>query len=243
MRATDKKKSGDVICYHYCFTFPDRTVKEFHIECNAKTLLIQKPPPHACPEWTKLSFCKCPHCPLDENIYKYCPIAVNLVELVTAFGGSLSFEQVEIFIETRARSYTKQTALSKGISSLIGIYMVTSGCPVMEKLKPMVRYHLPFATNEETTYRAVSMYLFAQYFISKSGGRPDWDLKNLLQIYDDVRTVNEYFCQRFADFRLQDGDANINAMVILDCLADSLQFSIHIDLLKDFVPLFRAYLD
>jgi hypothetical protein len=113
----------------------------------------------------------------------------------------------------------------------------------MEKLKPMVRYHLPFATHEETTYRAISMYLFSQYFLSKRGSQPDWELKDLVRIYDDVRKVNEYFCQRLAKIRLQNEDANINAMVILDCLADSLQFSIHIDMLKDFEPLFQAYLD
>ena len=237
------EKAGNVIYYHYCFTFADGTVKEFHVDCDAETLLIQKPPTGVYPEWTELNFCKCPHCPLDEKRQKYCPVAANLVDLVISFGGSVSFEEVDVVIETRQRSYRKHTVLSKGISSLIGIYMVTSGCPVMEKLKPMVRYHMPFATNEETTYRVISMYLFAQYFLNKRGGQPDWELKNLLQIYDDVRMVNEYFCQRLRNIRLQEEDANINAMVILDCLADSLQFSINRDMLNDFEALFQAYLN
>ena len=236
------EKTGNIICYHYCFTFADGTVKEFHIDCDAETLRIRKPSPSVYPEWTKLSFCRCPPCPLDEKQHTNCPVAVNLIDLVISFGDSVSFEQVDVAIETKERSYRKYTALSKGISSMLGIYMVTSGCPVMEKLKPMVRYHLPFATNEETTYRAVSMYLFAQYFIGKRGRRPDWELKDLVRIYEDVRMVNEYFCQRLAKSRSLGKDANMNAMVILDCLADSLQFSINKDMLKDFETLFQAYL-
>ena len=37
--------------------------------------------------------------------------------------------------------------------------MALSGCPVLEQLKPMARFHLPFASVEETIYRAASMYL------------------------------------------------------------------------------------
>ena len=33
----------------------------------------------------------------------------------------------------------------------------------MESLKPMVRFHLPFATVEETVFRSVSTYLLSQY--------------------------------------------------------------------------------
>ena len=242
MRVPDMEKGGNGIWFHYYFTFADCRVKEFHVDCDPETLIIQKPSQCVYPEWTELSFFRCPHCQLDEKQQKYCPIAANLVDLVISFGGSVSFEHVEVVVETRERTYRKDTVLSKGISSLIGIYMVTSGCPVMEKLKPMVRLHLPFATYEETTYRAVSMYLFAQYFIDKNGGRPDWKLKKLVQIYNDVRTVNEYFCQRLGNIRLSASDANINAMVILDCLADSLQFSINIDMLRNFETLFQTYL-
>jgi len=53
--------------------------------------------------------------------------------------------------------------------------------PIFEKLKPMVRFHLPFASIEETKYRAISMYLLAQYFLYQQGSQPDWDLKNWLR--------------------------------------------------------------
>ena len=55
------------------------------------------------------------------------------------------------------------------VFSLIGIYMVTSGCPIMDKLRPMARFHLPFASTEETIYRAISTYLLGQYFLEQKG--------------------------------------------------------------------------
>jgi hypothetical protein len=32
-------------------------------------------------------------------------------------------------------------------------------------VKPMARFHLPLASEEETIYRATTMYLLAQYFL------------------------------------------------------------------------------
>jgi Domain of unknown function (DUF6901) len=51
------------------------------------------------------------------------------------------------------RSYFKKTTMQKGIVSLLGILLVSSGCPVMAKLRPMVRFHLPFASMLATTFR------------------------------------------------------------------------------------------
>ncbi len=118
--------------------------------------------------------------------------------------------------------------------------MVTSGCPIMEKLKPMVRHHLPFATTEETTYRVLSMYLLAQYFLYKRGKKPDWDLKGLVDIYDNIRTLNKAFCGRISHVEFK--DAGINAVVILDNFADMVRYSIDKDNLDKIEVLFEAYL-
>ena len=48
------------------------------------------------------------------------------------------------------RSFTLQLGARQAIISPLGIYMVTSGCPIMNKLRPMVRFHPPFATIAET---------------------------------------------------------------------------------------------
>jgi len=145
------------IVYHYRFIFKDGPEKEFRVELDSKTLNIMQPAGRSCPEWTALGFFRCPNCSLEEDTNKYCPVAVNLADVIDSFKGSASYEKVEVLVETDKRNYSKHTTLQRGVSSLIGIYMVSSGCPVMEKLKPMVRHHLPFATEEETKYRAISM--------------------------------------------------------------------------------------
>ena len=119
--------------------------------------------------------------------------------------------------------------------------MVTSGCPIMEKLKPMVRYHLPFATLRETQYRVMSMYLLAQYFLYKRGMEPDWDLTNLVKIYDDIRIVNKNFSQRLAHIKVE--DATLNALVKLDMFAQHISFSIDRNVLDEMECLFNAYFE
>src|SRR5262249_45179319 len=79
-------------------------------------------------------------------------------------------------------------------SSLIGIFMVTSGCPVMNKLRPMVDTHLPFMTSAESTYRVISMYLLAQFFRQRQGRKPDWALEGLLGVLEAAKETNAAFC-------------------------------------------------
>jgi hypothetical protein len=118
--------------------------------------------------------------------------------------------------------------------------MVTSGCPVMDKLRPMVRTHLPFATREETMYRVLSMYLLAQYFLYKDGQKPDWDLENLGGIYEEIHTVNKSFCQRLLDIHIK--DASLNAVVLLDSFAMFTSYSLEVNRLDEIKRLFHAYL-
>ena len=131
--------------------------------------------------------------------------------------------------------------MQQALSSLLGIYMVTSGCLVMDRLRPMVRFHLPFATLEETNYRVISMYLMAQYFRRKRGLRPDWELKGLVPIYEAIQTVNKSFLARLNE--LKGKDANANALVILDSFAGYVTFSINTDLLDEVEGLFKPYLE
>lgn len=232
--------NNEIITYHYKFTLSNGVEREFNIKLD-KNLNLITARKKSYPEWTKLKDFKCPHCPLDENGHEFCPITVNLVDIVDFFRDASSYEEVGILIETEERGYVKHTTLQDGISSLVGIYMVTSGCPILEKLKPMVRYHLPFSTLEETKYRAISMYLLAQYFLYKRGKKPDWELKNLVKIYDDIQIVNKNFCEKLSNLKIN--DASLNALVKLDCFASYVSFSIEINMLDGIELLFNPYFD
>ncbi|MCH6545787.1 MAG: hypothetical protein IH796_07270 [Deltaproteobacteria bacterium] len=165
----DKGLTEDTISIQYKFTFSDKSVREFNVRLDGETLSLIRRERSSVPDWTRLSYRKCPNCPLSDKLHPNCPIALNLVEVVEFFKNSISYEEVDVEIITEARNYLKHSDLQTAISSLIGIFMVTSGCPVMDKLRPMVKTHLPFATPEETIYRILSMYLLAQYFVCKDG--------------------------------------------------------------------------
>jgi hypothetical protein len=161
--------------------------------------------------------------------------------LTDFFQDMISYKEVDLLVQSEERTYIKHTTLQQGISSLMGIYMVTSGCPIMEKLKPMVRYHLPFVTLRETRYRVISMYLLIQYFRYRRGKRPDWELKNLVRIYDEIQIVNKSFFQRLAHIKVM--DATLNALIKLDMFAKHISMLVNKDSLDEMECLFKGYFE
>ena len=145
----DNTAMPETVQFKYTFEFENGDTKVFEISLDAGTLELVQEKDIPKPEWTKLSFYPCEHCPIALHS-EYCPVAVNLSQIVTEFKDSVSHERTRVTVETPERTYMKETTLQKGLSSIIGIYMVTSNCPVMDKLRPMVRFHLPFATPTET---------------------------------------------------------------------------------------------
>jgi hypothetical protein len=236
------KNSDDVnngIAFQYRFIFGGGLERKIDIKLDKKTLNLIQTKRESYPEWTELKYFKCPNCPLDEEQHSFCPVAVNLVDLIDFFQDMISYKEVDLLVQSEERTYIKHTTLQQGISSLMGIYMVTSGCPIMEKLKPMVCYHLPFPTLKETQYRVISMYLLAQYFLHKRGKEPDWELKNLVKVYDDIRIVNKGFFQRLAQIKIR--DATLNALIKLDMFAQHISFSIDRNVLDEMEYLFYSY--
>jgi len=227
-----------VIRYKYIFEFENQSEKEFLIELDKATLqLIDNRAAGEYPDWALLAYNKCDHCTLTAKQKKYCPVAANLSEIVDFFSDFYSVERVNVTVETENRSYFKKAALQKGISSLMGIYTVTCECPVLSKLRPMVRFHLPFATSEETLYRGISMYLVGQYYRSISGEIPDWELKGLLKIYDDVHLCNQTLYRRISG--INNKDAGVNALIILDTFASFINISLDRDRIMKYSYLFR----
>ena len=73
------------------------------------------------------------------------------------------------------------------------------------------------------------------------GGRdPDWDLKGLASIYEDVTKVNKGFVQRLRQLPIK--DASVNAIIGLDCFAMNINFAITGDMLDDLKDTFTTHL-
>ena len=234
-------KKTSQIHYRYEFHFPEGLTKVFDIELDRRNLSLIHQPQEPVPAWAALDFEQCPNCPLSIESSPNCPIAQSLVPVIDKFADSLSHANVKLVVVTDKRKIEVETSLQKALGSMVGIFMVTSGCPLTDKLRPMVRHHLPVASLEETKYRAISMYLLAQFLIRRDGGSPDWEMKKLVKIYDEIRVLNKAFVKRLQ--KIINQDAGLNAVVILNNFADFVPFSIDEDLLDELEYLFEAYLN
>src|SRR6185312_10471469 len=175
--------NDEVITIEYEFKLKDGREKKFSVKLHKPGLQFVSEQTSTVRQWTKLEHHQCPNCPLSPKTHAHCPIAGNLIDIIESFKDSLSIEEADITIRSESREYHKHSTVQYGIGSLMGLYMVTSGCPIMDKLRPMVYTHLPFSSLEETLYRAASMYLLAQYFRAQEGMTPDWKLEDFTKIY------------------------------------------------------------
>ena len=223
----------------YSFRFDDGSEKVFDIALDRSSLgFLPKEHPSP-PSWTELDNNRCENCALDPASNRHCPIALNLSDIVESFKDYFSYENVSVMVTTEDRRYAKDTSLQEGLGAMIGIVMVTSGCPAMEKMKPMVRFHLPFANLQEVIFRTVSMYLMAQYFLNREGRPADWELAGVEGIYSQAGIVNRDFAKRLLQAAKK--DANINALVGLDCFASMAALNAD-EALNEIKLYFSAYL-
>lgn len=224
----------------YRYRFDDGRELEIPVQLDRETMAFcAGARPEVMPFWAELGFNRCRVCTLDPAGHPCCPIAANLVGVVAAFKDYFAYETVDVVAVTAERAYSKSTTIQEGLSALLGIVMVTSGCPVMARLKPMVRFHLPFASLEESTYRMLSMYLVAQLYRHRQGLNADWDLLGIEAVYADIGEVNESFANRLR--AAAEKDANVNAMVNLDCLGKMIPFAVE-DLLAEMAGYFSQAL-
>jgi len=225
---------------HYRFAYDDGKKEDVAVRLDPESLQYMPPPQKApLPEWTKLEHEKCPNCPLKAEQSPRCPVAVNLAPLVERFRESVSFETAEISVEVPGRTYHQRAPMQTGLSALFGLIMATSGCPILDKMRPMVYTHLPFPSLRETQYRSMSMYLLAQFIASAKGVVPDWTLEGLADIYKSINAVNTAFCRRF--YAIDMKDAGVNALVKLDCFAAFTANQLRRGTLKWLEDLYRPY--
>jgi len=201
----------------YEFTLTDNSLEIFNLNFDAETVELiidhQVPPP----PWTDLEHNQCPHCPLTSETHPHCPVALNLNTAISRFDHLMSFDRVLVNVINTERQVAHHTSAQEGISSLMGLLIAGSSCPLTHFFKPMARFHLPFANKEETLWRAAATFLLARYF-TEGGLRPsDVNLDGLITIYDDVARLNDYMVERVRSATSR--DSAVNALVHLDVFA------------------------
>jgi hypothetical protein len=224
----------------YRFAQKGLTAKEFTVALDPQTLECAAPAGTP-PDWTRLEHQQCKDCPLKKETSPHCPVAVRIAPLVESFKDCVSYDPADITVEAPGRVYTKTAPMQIGVSGLFGLVMATSGCPVLDKLRPMVFTHLPFPSLQETMYRSMSMFLLGQFFVAKKGGKPDWTLEGLAAIFAAIGKVNASIAERLRPLCVK--DASVNAVINLDCFATFTKSAIDKSSLAWLERLFKPYWD
>ncbi len=227
-----------VIITRYELTLPDGSREVVALPLDAEDLRLVWALPEDLPKWTALDFHQCPHCPLDPLKHPVCPVAATLVDIVDRFEDVMSYDELDLEVTTTARHVFQHTTAQRGISSLLGILFPSSGCPHTVFFKPMVRFHLPLANEEETIFRASGMFLLAQYYLREKKTAGDLNFDGLKQIYENMNLVNMNVAERLRNASLS--ESSVNAIVLLDVFAHTMPILIE-EQLDELRHLFASY--
>lgn len=207
--------------YQYTFDFPDGRKTSFVVSLDSISQCANScplPPP----PWARLEHHQCEVCPLLQDDYLFCPVAVSISTLIAEFSSTVSYSACKVSCVAPERTIVKETTVQDGLASILGLLMATSGCPIMEPLRPLARFHLPFSTVDESLFRFLAAYMIRQYYLHTKRDKGDFDLKNIKEGYSLVRQVNKGMLKRIMDISKRDADKN--AIVNLNSVAQILEF-------------------
>ncbi|MGL1864197.1 MAG: hypothetical protein OCC46_16875 [Pseudodesulfovibrio sp.] len=226
--------------FKYRFEFPDRANEDFVVCIDNCSLEANLPITEPLPQWTELAFNICPHCTLDVTTVSHCPLAARISGIIDRFEALVSHDEATVKVVTEDRMYARKTTVQRGLGSLLGLVIATSGCPHTAFFRPMARFHLPFSSEEETIYRVAGMYLIGQFLQKSEGKDIEVNLSGLSALYAHVEIVNLHISNRIR--AVTSKDASVNAIVLLDFFAKNMPYVIE-DHLEDIRHVYSAYLD
>jgi len=199
----------------YRFDLPDGTQKTLEFSFDPATFKLQNPPPADPPFWTELKFNRCANCPLTEEQHPHCPAALQMAAALEPLKALVSFDTVGVTVLQLERKVYAETSVQQAMSSVFGLIMATSGCPWTDRLRPMARFHVPFAGDTETLYRSVSMYLLYQWFAAREKlGAEAGGFGALEDLYRNLHVVNRDMSRRLGAAATTDPARN--ALALLD---------------------------
>ena len=219
----------------YCFDLPDGSQRSLDFTFDAADFRLNNPPPAAPPFWTELKFNQCANCPLDSAEHPHCPAALQMASAIEPLNALVSFDTVGVTVTQAERAIHALTTAQQAMSSVLGLIMATAGCPWTARFRPMARFHLPFATEIETVYRSVSMFLLAREMAGDVDGRGFAALETL---YRNLHVVNRDMSRRLG--AATRADPARNAMALLDAYTTLLPAALESSL-AELKPLFDAW--
>jgi hypothetical protein len=219
----------------YRFDLPDGSQQVFDFHFADPDFRLTNPPPAEPPFWTKLEFNQCANCPLNVAEHPHCPPALQMADTVARLAALVSFDTVGVTVLLEERTIYQEISAQHAMSSVLGLIMATSGCPWTDLLRPMARFHLPFASESETVYRSLTMYLLAREMLGADVGV---GFDSLEELYGNLHLVNRDMSRRLG--AATRSDPARNAIAMLDSYTTLLPAAIA-DSLDELRPLFESW--
>jgi hypothetical protein len=225
----------DELRIRYGFDLPDGSKKQVDLRFDPATFRLCNKVPAEPPFWTELKFSQCANCPLSGDEHRHCPSALHMAPAVESLKELVSFDTVGVTVTQAERTVHAETSAQQALSSVLGLIMATSGCPWTDRLRPMARFHLPFASEAETVYRSVCMFLLARELVGTVESPGFAQLKDL---YENLHVVNRDMSRRLGAATRTDPARN--AMALLDSYTTLLPAALESSL-EELKPLFDAW--
>ena len=90
---------------------------QFALDIALPEVALARPDGAALPDWTKLDYHKCAHCPLSSKDSPRCPVAVQLVDYGQRAGRMVSFSRVMVTIAIDDRVLAAETSAQEALRS------------------------------------------------------------------------------------------------------------------------------
>jgi hypothetical protein len=230
----------------YRFDLPDGSQKTLDFLFDALSFRLSNPAPANPPFWTELRFNQCANCPLSPAQHGHCPAALQMASSLEALKALVSFDTVGVAVVQSERTVYVETTAQQAMSSVLGLIMATAGCPWTDHLRPMARFHLPFASEVETLYRSISMFLLSREMTRAAPGpaaapreRPEQGAFTALEeLYGNLHVVNRGMSRRLG--AATNTDPARNAIALLDSYTTLLPAALD-RRLDELRPLFDAW--
>jgi hypothetical protein len=225
----------DSLFIRYRFDLPDGSAKTLELTFDASDFRMQKAAGIEAPFWTELGFSRCANCPLEELKNTHCPVALQMAPAIEPLKALVSFDVIGVTVTQAERTIYARTTAQQAMSSVLGLIMATAGCPWTDHLRPMARFHLPFASDAETLYRSISMFLLAR---EMSGSETRLGFAALEDLYKNLHVVNRDMSRRLGAATRTDPARN--ALALLDSYTTLLPVALD-GSFAELKPLFDAW--
>ena len=219
----------------YRFDLSDGSQKSLDFTFDAVDFRLSNAAPASPPFWTALTFNQCANCPLEAADHPHCPAALHMASAVELLKALVSFDTVGVTVTQAERTIYAETTAQQAMSSVLGLIMATAGCPWTDRLRPMARFHLPFASEVETVYRSICMFLLARELGCASEPH---GFAQLEKLYENLHVVNRDMARRLGAATRTDPARN--AMALLDAYTTLLPAALESSL-EELKPLFDAW--